>query len=266
MAGESQFPLLIARAARENGIRVYAAAHEGETDPKLGNLVEDMVWIKLGQIQQILDFFKDRGIGQAVMAGGLTKKNIFRNFQPDSRCSSIMARLPDLSDDLLLRAMADEFEKEGVAIRPSTLFTPQLLAPEGLLTSRRPNERESADIDFGWRIAGALGDLDIGQCVVVRDMVVLALEAIEGTDETIRRGGGLGREKAVVVKRSKPGQDLRFDLPAVGLKTISVMAEVKASALAIEAGRTLIFDIEDVAREADRAGIAVLTRKGDWGA
>jgi len=263
VAGGGQFPALFCRAARERGLRVHAVFHEGDTDPALGELVDDRVWIKLGQFLRMADFFKRRGVEEAVMAGGISKRTMFRHFQPDARVLYMLFRLGDRGrgDDRLLRAMADEFEAEGIAIRPSTLFTPQLVAPPGLLSGRPPTGAEEADMDFGWKIAKALGQWDVGQCVVVRDGVVLALEAVEGTDETIRRGGGLAEDRAVVVKTSKPGQDLRFDMPTVGRQTIEVMAQVKASALLIEAGRTLIFDREDFRAAADEAGIAVLCRE-----
>ncbi|MEW5723284.1 MAG: UDP-2,3-diacylglucosamine diphosphatase LpxI [Thermodesulfobacteriota bacterium] len=262
MAGKSQFPLLFARAARDKGYRVFALAHEGETLPELGDLVEELLWVKIGQLQKMIDFFKERGVVEAALAGGLTKENMFVNFQPDARALSVAARLTELNDDTVLRAMAEEFEKDGVAIRPSTLYTPELLVPEGVLTRRAPTAAEWADIELGWRVAKTLGTLDVGQLVVIRDRAVLALEAMDGSDETIRRGGRLGREKTVVVKVCKPNQDFRFDLPSVGLGTIEVMKEVRAAVLAVEAGRTLIFDREEMIGAADRAGMAVVARGG----
>lgn len=254
--------MLFARAARENGVKVYAAAHEGETDPALSDWVEDIQWVRLGQLNRILDFFRTHGIRDAVMAGGITKTKMF-NWRPDLRTLMMVTRMRDLHDDHILRTIAEEFEKEHITIQPSTLYTPQLLAPEGVLSKRKPDKDELRDIEFGWGIAKALGRLDIGQCVVVRNMAALALEAIDGTDATIRRGGALGREKVVVVKVSKPTQDMRFDVPSVGPQTIAVMAEVKASVLAIEAGCTLMFDREEMISLANRAGIAVVARKGE---
>ncbi len=263
MAGGRQFPLLFARAARANGVRVFAVAHEGETSPELGELVEAVEWVKVGQLRRILKFFKANGISEAVMAGSITKVNIFRNFRPDTRALAMAARLRHMNDDHLLRTIAAEFEKDGIAIRPSTLYTPQLLAPEGLLTKRAPSKEEQADIEFGWRIAKELGRLDIGQCVVVRNLSVLAVEAIEGTDEALKRGGALGKEKSVAVKVSKPTQDMRFDVPTVGAQTVKVMAGAGVSALAVEAGRTLIFDLEEMIAEANRAGITIVARNGE---
>lgn len=263
LAGRSQFPLLLARAARAKGIRVLAVAHAGETEPAIAEWVDELIWVKLGQLQKTIDFFRERGVTEAVMAGGILKTTAYQNIEPDARALHILGRLTDFHDDGFLRAFADAFEQEGIAIRPSTLYTPELLAPEGILTRRRPTDTEREDIQFGWRIAKAVGRLDIGQCVVVRHRMVLAVEAIEGSDETIRRGGALGRGDAVVIKVSKPHQDLRFDLPSVGCQTIAVMNEVQAKILVIEAGKTLLFDRQAFIDAADQAGITVWARGDD---
>jgi len=224
----------------------------------LTGLVREISWINLGHLDRIISQFKQWGISDAVMAGSIVKRNIFSDFRPDRKTESVLSRLENLHDDNILRALAAEFARQGIAIQPSTLLTPELLAPSGVLTRRPPSERERKDIEFGWKAAKAIGRLDIGQCIVVRDRMVLAVEALEGTDATIRRGGGLASGEAVVVKVSKPGQDFRFDLPAVGLSTVAVMSEVRASALAIEAGRTLMFDRADMVAAADNAGIAIM--------
>ena len=173
---------------------------------------------------------------------------------------AVVGKLLILHDDDILRAVARELEREGITVVSSTTYLPELLAAPGCLTKRRPSKEETGDIEFGWMVAKQLGDLDIGHCVVVRRRTVLAVEAIEGTDKTIARGGELAKEGAVVVKVSKPNQDLRFDLPAVGLNTIEVMSRVKASVLAIEAGKTLIFDREEMIGLANKKGIAVVSR------
>jgi len=173
---------------------------------------------------------------------------------------AVVGKLLILHDDDILRAVARELEREGITVVSSTTYLPELLAPPGCLTKRRPSKDETEDIGFGWMVAKQLGGLDIGHCVVVRRRTVLAVEAIEGTDKTIARGGELAKEGAVVVKVSKPNQDLRFDLPAVGLNTIEVMSRVKASVLAIEAGKTLIFDREEMIGLANKKGIAVVSR------
>lgn len=263
IAGNGQFPLLFADAATKNGHTVIAVAHTGETNPLLEEKTAALQWIKVGQLEKTFAFFKSHGVENAVMAGGLSKENILANFEPDDRALSVIARVPDLNDDRFLRALAEEYESAGIAIRESTLYTPELLSPEGVLTEREPSEMEKADVDFGWRIAKELGKLDVGQCVVVKKLTVLAMEAIDGSNETIRRGGRLGREGSVVVKICKPTQDVRFDLPSVGLETIEVMKEAGAAVLAVEAGKTLIFDREDMISAADEAGICILARKDD---
>jgi UDP-2,3-diacylglucosamine hydrolase len=227
----------------------------------LSDVVEKILWIKIGQLQRLVDFFTTHGVQDLVMAGGITKQNMYTHFAPDERALNLVARLTKLSDDHFLRALADDLETDRLFVRPSTLFAPDLPTPEGILTSRTPTDEEMADVRFGWRIAKELGRLDVGQCVVVRQLAALALEGIDGTDETIRRGGRLGGEKAVVVKVVKPDQDLRFDLPAVGLETIEIMAGVKASVLAVEAHRTLMFDREKTITAADKAGISIVSIK-----
>ena len=254
--------MLFARGARRAGARLYVAALEGEADPELGREAEEVCWVHFGQIERIVDFFRSRGVAQAAMAGGVTKANLFRNFKPDARLLAAFARLTSLNDDTTLRALAAEFERDGIAIRPSTLYTPELLAPAGTLTRRHLTPKETVDADFGWTMARAIGDLDIGQCVVVKDRTVLAVEAMEGTDEAVRRGGRLAGQGAVVVKVAKPSQDLRFDMPSVGVATVVVMAEVKAAALVIEAGKTLVFDRDEMIAAADRAGISILAGTG----
>jgi DUF1009 family protein len=170
-----------------------------------------------------------------------------------------MSKLAFFHDDDILRAVSKELAREGVTIISSTQFLPELIAPEGCLTARRPNRAEKEDIRFGWKMAKALGRLDIGQCVVVRKKTVLAVEAIDGTDATILRGGRLAQEKAVVVKVSKPGQDIRFDVPCVGLETIRTLSRVNGAVLAVEAGNTLLFDKAEMIAEADMKRIAIVS-------
>jgi len=263
IAGGGQFPLLIAEAAKKQGIRVVAVAHQDETDPTLSDRVDEIVWIKLGQLGQLIKAFKRRGVTEALMAGTITKKRMFENIRPDLKGLTIMSKLAFFHDDDILKAVSRELAREGVNIIGSTQFLPELIAPEGCLTTRSPNKAEREDIRFGWKMAKALGHLDIGQCVVVRKKTVLALEAIDGTDATILRGGKLAKEKAVVVKVSKPGQDLRFDVPCVGLETIRTLSRVKGAVLAVEAGNTLLFDRSEMIAEADRNHIAIVSLRSD---
>jgi hypothetical protein len=259
IAGSGTFPLLVARSARKAGLRVVAIAHEGETDPALEQETDTSVWIRLGQLGQLIRNLKKHGVRYAVMAGAIKKKRMFENVLPDLKGLSLMSRLVIFHDDDILRAVARELAKEGIEIVSSTTHVPELMAPAGILTRRKPSKTEKADMAFGWRIAKELGRLDIGQCVVVRRKTVLALEAIEGTDETILRGGRIGREKTVVVKVSKPNQDLRFDVPSVGVGTVKMMSEVKASVLVVEAEKTLLFDRKEMIHLADEKGIAIVS-------
>jgi len=259
IAGGGVFPLMVADAAKDKGLRVVAVAHEGETDPLLAEKVDEMAWIKLGQLGHLIKVFKKAGVTKTVMAGTINKKKMFENVRPDLRGLTLMSKLAVFHDDDILRAVAGELQREGIHIVSSAEHLPALLAPRGNLTRKKPNQSEREDVEFGWKIAKELGRLDIGQCVVVRKKTVLAMEAIEGTNETILRGGKLAKEKAIVVKVSKPNQDLRFDVPAVGLDTIQVMAQVNASVLAIEAGKTLIFDKPVMIAYAERLGIVIVS-------
>ena len=260
VAGSGKFPLLIADSARKKGLSVVAVAHRGETVPELADRVDEIIWINLGQFGHLLNVFKSRGIAHILMAGSITKAKMFADVRPDLKGLAVMGKLFLFHDDDILRAVAKEFEKEGITVVSSTTYLPELLAPHGCLTKRRPSSGEMEDIECGWTVAKELGRLDIGHSVVVRRKTVLALEAIEGTDMTILRGGALAKEKAVIVKVSKPNQDPRFDLPAVGLDTIKVMSSVRAAALAIEADKTIIFDKEEMIRLADSKNISIVSR------
>jgi DUF1009 family protein len=260
IAGGGQFPLMVAEAARKQGYRVLAVAHIGDTESSLSEKVDEIVWIKLGQLGKLIKALKKGGVNKALMAGSITKKRMFEGARPDLKGLALMSKLAVLHDDDILSAVAKEMADQGIEIVSSTSHLPELTAPLGCLTRRGLTSSEKEDVDFGWKVAKELGRLDIGQCVVVRKKVVLALEAIDGTDETILRGGNLAREGAVVVKVSKPGQDLRFDVPCVGLETLKVMSEVHASVLAVEAGKTLIFDRPDMVEYANKEGICIVSR------
>lgn len=260
IAGGGQFPLMVAQAARKRGLRVVAVAHLEETDASLSEEVDHLVWIRLGQLGQLIKAFKKNGVRNALMAGAIRKRRMFE-IRPDLKGLSVVSKLAIFHDDDILRAVARELANEGIEIVSPTSYLPEVLAPPGCFTKRRPTRAEKQDIQFGWKVAKELGGLDIGQCVVLRKKTVLAVEAIEGTDETILRGGRLAKEKAVVVKVSKPGQDLRFDVPSVGLETLKVMSRVKASVLAIEAEKSLLFDKSEMIEYADRAGITIVSYK-----
>ncbi|MGH7229644.1 MAG: LpxI family protein, partial [Nitrospiraceae bacterium] len=235
----------------------------GETAPELEQYVERIHWIKVGQFNKLIQALKEDGVRQAVMLGGIKKTHVFTTVRPDLRALALFSRLKQWKDDAILREVATELEGEGIQIRESTFGLRGILVEEGSLTERSPSKKEWEDIRYGWEVAQDIGRLDIGQCVVVKDRVVVAVEAVEGTDEAIRRGGVLAGEGAVVVKRSKPQQDLRFDLPAVGPATVEAMASVKATVLALEADRSVLLDRDETLRKAERAGIAIVGLLGD---
>jgi len=258
IAGGGQFPLLFIEAAQRQGRRVIVVAHKGETDEKVTSAADAVCWVKLGQLGKIISFFKNEGVGETVFLGTITKTKIFRDILPDLKGLSLWNKIDRKQDDSILRAIADSLEIEGIQVLESTLYLSHLLFPSGVLTKNKPNKTQYRDIEFGWQNARAIGELDIGQCVVVRNCTVLAVEAIEGTDATILRGGALAKEQAVVVKVRKPGQDFRFDLPATGLNTIRTLCDVKGAVLAVEAGQSLLFDRELMIEEANKSGIVVV--------
>jgi hypothetical protein len=258
IAGGGQLPLLFAKAASQGGLEIFAAAHEGETDNELANLVNGLQWVRLGQLGRIIKFFKQQGVDKTVMVGSITKTNIFRDIRPDLKGLGLWNKINVKQDDAILRAVAEGLAKEGIEVVASTGYLPELLFPKGVLTKKKPTMAQQDDIRFGWQMARAVGNLDIGQCVVVRNQTVLAVEAIEGTDAAIKRGGMLGKEKTVIIKLRKPNQDFRFDLPAVGITTIDSLLEAKAAVLAVEAEHALLFDRETVVRLANKSGIVVV--------
>jgi len=263
IAGNGRFPIIFSDNARKMGLHVSAVAHEGETDPELERHVDRMHWVKIGQLNKLINAFKSDGVRNVVLLGGVKKTHIYSNARPDFRVLALATKLVLWKDDDILRALAAELERDGITICESTFGLEGILVTEGTLTSRQPTKKEWIDIRYGWDVAKETGRLDIGQCVIVKDRTIVAVEAVEGTDEAIRRGGTLAKDGVVVVKRCKPQQDLRFDLPAIGPKTIEVMRSVKASVLAVEAGRSVMLDREQLLSQAEEAGVALvgLTRQ-----
>ncbi|MBU0946558.1 MAG: UDP-2,3-diacylglucosamine diphosphatase LpxI [Proteobacteria bacterium] len=258
IAGSGQFPLLFIEAAQKAGRKIVLIAHRNETSQEVAGAVDEVLWVKLGQLGKMIKFFHQQGVGETVFVGAITKTRIFRDILPDLKGMSLWNKIDSKQDDAILRAVAGALEKEGIKVLESTLYLRHLLFPHGVLTRKKPDKNQRLDIEFGWKNARAIGAMDIGQCVVVRNCSVVAVEAIEGTDVTIARGGALAREKVVVVKVKKPNQDFRFDLPATGIKTIETLASVNGAVLAVEAGQSLIFDREAAVKAADEAGIVVV--------
>lgn len=258
IAGDGKFPIIIAEAARDNGYTVIAVAHTDITSQEIEKAADSAYWIKLGQMSKLIDTLKSEGVSEAVMAGGISKRLMFSNIMPDLRALSLLAGLKDKKDDTILRAIAGELEKEGIKINAATAYVKTILADSGAMTKREPTHEEWSDIRFGTEMAKEIGRLDIGQCVVVKNLSVIAVEAVEGTDEAILRGGKLANGGAVIIKICKPGQDIRFDLPTVGLATIKSMKETDARILAVEAGMTIMIDKGETLKYADEAGISVV--------
>lgn len=265
IAGGGQFPLLFADAAQARGRRVVAIAHVNETATELEEKASATYWVKLGQLGKIIKHFRQEGVTEAVFAGTITKTRIFHDILPDLKGLTLWGKIDKRLDDAILRAVAATLEEEGIRVLASTCYLDHLFFPHGVLTKKKPSAAQMEDIRFGWKVAREIGRLDIGQCVVVRDRSVLAVEAIEGTDAAIRRGGELAGTGAVVVKLKKPTQDFRFDLPATGLTTIETLAAVKGAVLAVEAGQSLLFDRAAMVTAADRAGLVVVGLTEDEG-
>ena len=259
IAGKGRFPFLVAQEAKRDGYRVVCCGIAKESDPALEKQTDAYQEIKLGQLKRLRDFFKKQGVSEAIMAGKIEKVRIFQgNVQPDLEMAKVLLKVRDFRDDSLLGGIAHYLASQGIELQDSTRFLGKALPGAGVLGKRNPDREIQEDIDFGWGVAKALAHLDIGQTVVVKRKAVLALEAIEGTDETIRRGGLLGHGEVTVVKVAKPNQDMRFDVPAVGLGTLERLAEARAKALAFEAGKTLFIDLEEFVKRADQAKIVLV--------
>ena len=266
IAGNGTFPFLVLRAARRLGHDVVAVAITGEAFPDLESLARELggttfAWIELGQLGTAIKILKAGGVTQAVMAGQVKHVKLFGGVIPDLTLLSVLTRLKAKNTDALIAAVADVLQDHGIALMNSTDLLRELVARDGVLTRTQPTESMRADFEFGYRIADAIAGLDVGQTVVVRDRAVVAVEGMEGTDAAIARAGQLAGAGTRVVKVAKPQQDMRFDVPVVGVATIAAMQRAGADALTIDAGRTLILDGEDFIRAADEAGIVVVGRK-----
>ncbi len=259
IAGGTRYPLYFARAARERGVEIVAVGIREETEPELEKYAGTVHWVNLGELGRLFQIFQSEGVTEAVMAGKVTKSRLFDGkIVFDQELKSLLGEVEDRKDNSLLQAVARRLAAAGIRLIDSTTFLSELLPKAGVFSRREPDSREWEDVRFGERTSRQLAGLDVGMTVVVKDKTVLAVEAIEGTDETIRRGGRLGREGTVVVKIGRPRQDMRFDLPVAGTGTIRAMIEVKAAVLAFEAGRTLLIDREEMLSRADENGIAVV--------
>ncbi|MDA8388462.1 MAG: UDP-2,3-diacylglucosamine diphosphatase LpxI [Nitrospiraceae bacterium] len=260
IAGMGKLPRIIAGNAKKRGYRVVAVMLEPVADDvKLGGDADVLERINVGKLGKIFQALRKNGVTEAVMAGKVPKELIYKGrVTPDLRAMKLLWILKDRSDDTILLALTRELEKEGIRLLETTEFCKDILVADGPLTRKEPDKAQWKDIEFGFRVSKEMGRLDIGQTVVVKDRAVMAVEAIEGTDRAIKRGGKLANGGAVVVKTAKPGQDMRFDVPVAGLSTIHAMIETGASVLALEAGKTIAIDREKMRDEADQAGIAIV--------
>ncbi|HEV2299569.1 MAG TPA: UDP-2,3-diacylglucosamine diphosphatase LpxI [Candidatus Acidoferrales bacterium] len=258
IAGNGKFPFLVLEGARSRGIEMAVIAIREEASPELERAASRLHWVSLGELSRAIDLLHQEGVTQAVMAGQVKHNKIFSAIRPDWKLAKLLLSLPKKNTDSLIGAIANLLEGEGIHLVDSTAFLAPLMPEEGVLTRRRPDDEEAADIAYGREVAHRLAGLDLGQTVVIRDRACVAIEAMEGTDETIERAARLTNGKRLaVVKVSKPQQDMRFDVPVVGLRTIEVMQRSNATALAVDARRTLLFDREKLLAAADAAGIAI---------
>lgn len=258
IAGNGRFPILAAKEAAAQGYRVNACAIEKEADPLIEKVAHSCCWVKLGEIKKLVNFFRSEHVHEAIMAGKIEKVRLFQeNVRPDLEMVKVLMKVRDFKDDSLLAAIADYLSQQGVKLLDSTTFLKDALVGAGVLGKKKPSKQVWEDIHFGFKTAKAIAGWDIGQTVVVKNKAVLAVEAIEGTDQTIRRGGELAGGRVVVVKVAKPNQDMRFDVPAVGLRTMEELIHAKAEAFAFEAGKTIVMDKDDFVDRANQKGIAL---------
>jgi len=272
IAGNGRFPFMVVEGARRKGVSLSVVAIREETDPRIEQEVERLTWVGIGQLGKMIRFFKAEGVEKAIMAGQVKHVRIFSGAIPDARMLKMLLKLPRRNTNSLIGGIAAELASEGIDLIDSTGFLRDCLPDAGALTRRKPNAAERADIDYGREIAGQLAVLNLGQTIVVRGKACVAVEAMEGTDATIRRAGeimrgdhqgGLESVKPrkgplTVLKLSKPDQDMRFDVPVVGVPTIEVMANASATCLCISAGKTLMFDRDEMVSVADKHKIAIL--------
>ncbi len=258
IAGSGKFPLLFAQNAVKNNCKVYTIALKEETNPDIEKYSHKVKWVHLGEFKKAIMFFVLHMVKHLVMAGKVEKKKIFTDIDKDEEMQDFMNSIKDKRDNTLLAGIINKVEKLGFKFIDSTTFLKEYMSREGVMTKREPDEREKKDIAIGFKLAKEMSGQEIGQTVIVKDTVILAIEAIEGTDEAIKRAAAWGGPGAVVVKVSRPNQDMRFDVPVVGESTIDVLIENKISALAIEADKMLFLDKEAVIAKADEAGIAII--------
>jgi len=261
IAGNGKLPIVIAKEAKASGCEVHICAIKGEAAIDLEKIADSIEWIKLGQLGKLIQYFKSKEICDAVMAGKITKTNIMKgDVVPDLEMIKMMASVKDRKDDTLLGAIADYLGGRNIRLLSSVGFLEKALPKAGVLSKRKPNKSDEEEIDFAWDLAKQIAGLDIGQTVVTKNKAVLAIEAIEGTDQAILRGGELGGGGVVVAKVAKPNQDMRFDVPTIGLQTLDVMLRAKVDILAMEAGKTILLERDEFLKKANQHHMLVVAR------
>ena len=258
IAGNGKFPFMVLEGARQAGVQMAVAAIREETDPAIESLGDSVRWVGIGQLGRMIRFFKDEGVEKAIMAGQVKHVQIFSRAVPDARMLKVLLKLPRRNTDSLIGAIATELLSEGIELVDSTYFLQDYLPKAGVLTRRQPDKHEQEDIQYGLEIAREIQGLDLGQTIVVRGKACVAIEAMEGTDETIQRAGHLVKRRLTVVKLAKPNQDMRFDVPVVGVPTLTTMAKAGATCLCITAGKTLMFDRDEMIRFANEKKIVIV--------
>ncbi|MBK8304470.1 MAG: UDP-2,3-diacylglucosamine diphosphatase LpxI [Chloracidobacterium sp.] len=258
IAGNGTFPFLVIDGARRAGVSLSVVAIKEETDPSIEDVAENVAWVGIGQLGKMLSFFKDANIEKVIMAGHVKHVQLFSSAIPDMRMVKMLWGLKRRNTNALIGGIADELGKEGIELIDSTHFVPDMLAPNGLMTKRKPTDMELENIEYGLHITSETARLDLGQTVVVRGKACVAIEAMEGTDATIKRAGELANGKLTVVKVAKPDQDMRFDVPVVGVSTIETMIAAGATCLSLTAGKTLIFDRDEMIDLANKNKIAII--------
>lgn len=263
IAGNGRFPFLVLEGARRQGASLSVVAIKEETDKSIEEAAENVIWVGIGQLGKMISFFKSEGVTKAIMAGQVKHVQIFSGALPDLRMVKMLFGLKQRNTDALIGGVADEMAKEGIELIDSTFFIKDQLASEGVLTKRKPDKTEQGNIEYGLRVANEIARLDLGQTIVVRAKACVAVEAMEGTDAVIKRAGELAKGKLTVVKVAKPDQDMRFDVPVVGVPTIETMIEAGATCLCLTPGKTLMFDKEEMLRLADKNKIAVVAQTAE---
>jgi UDP-2,3-diacylglucosamine hydrolase len=260
IAGNGVYPRLIAHAARKAGVgNIVAAAFTGETDPALQQDVELVEWMRVGQLGRLLKFFRGQDIHHAIMAGQIAPKNLF-DLRPDLKALMLLGKLKERNAESIFAAVADELAKINIDLLPATTFLEDSLARPGVIAGPKLSPRQEHDVGLGWNVAKEIARLDIGQTIVIKNGTIVAIEALEGTNEAIKRGGTLAREGAVMVKVSKPNQDMRFDVPVIGVETVRIAAESGVRVIAVEAGKTLLLERDAVIALANGSNLSVLAR------